>query len=127
MPATSPGRHCPSTVAGPRDDRRAATNRNGAGMTRDKIIGAADAVEVVLSGDTVVTGGFVGIGFPEHLAKALEQRFLANGEPSTLTLIFAAGQGDGRTRGLNHFGHPGMVGRAIGGHWGLVPTLGALA
>jgi len=33
-------------------------------MTRDKIIGAADAVEVILSGDTVVTGGFVGIGFP---------------------------------------------------------------
>ena len=96
-------------------------------MTRDKIIGAADAVEVVLSGDTVVTGGFVGIGFPEHLAKALEQRFIDTGEPADLTLIFAAGQGDGRSRGLNHFGHPGMVGRAIGGHWALVPTLGALA
>ena len=51
-------------------------------MPRNKIIGAADAVEVVMSGDTVVTGGFVGIGFPEHLVKALEQRFLATGEPA---------------------------------------------
>ena len=34
-------------------------------MARDKIVSADEAVEVVLSGDTVVTGGFVGIGFPE--------------------------------------------------------------
>jgi propionate CoA-transferase len=96
-------------------------------VARDKIVSADEAGEVVLSGDTVVTGGFVGIGFPEHLASALEQRFLATGAPADLTLVFAAGQGDGRSRGLNHFGHPGMVRRVIGGHWGLVPSLGQLA
>jgi propionate CoA-transferase len=96
-------------------------------VARDKIVSADEAVEVVLSGDTVVTGGFVGIGFPEHLAAALEHRFLSTGAPTDLTLVFAAGQGDGKTRGLNHFGHPAMVRRAIGGHWGLVPSLGALA
>ena len=96
-------------------------------MARDRIVSAEDAVDVVLSGDTVVTGGFVGIGFPEHLAAALERRFLTTGSPSDLTLVFAAGQGDGRSRGLNHFGHPGMVRRVIGGHWGLVPALGAMA
>ena len=96
-------------------------------MRRDKVITADEAMQVILSGDTIATGGFVGIGFPEHLAVALERRFLDTGEPGRLTLIFAAGQGDGKAKGLNHFGHTGMVERAIGGHWGLAPTLGALA
>jgi propionate CoA-transferase len=93
----------------------------------NKIVSAAEALAAVRSGDTVATGGFVGIGFAEHLAVALEERFLATGEPRNLTLIYAAGQGDGRERGLNHMGHEGMVGRVIGGHWGLVPKLQKLA
>ncbi|HRZ00243.1 MAG TPA: malonate decarboxylase subunit alpha [Burkholderiaceae bacterium] len=102
---------------------------------KGKIVSAAEAVQLIADGDAIATGGFVGIGFAEGIAVALEERYLAGGEgdpqglghPRDLTLIYAAGQGDGRDRGLNHFGHEGMVRRVIGGHWGLVPKLQALA
>src|SRR4051794_41894848 len=92
-------------------------------MRRNKVITADAAAELVLAGDTIATTGFVGTGFPEELAVALERRFLETGEPRDLTLVFAAGQGDGATRGVNHFAHEGMVRRVIGG--GRAPGTGA--
>lgn len=94
---------------------------------KNKVIGARQAVDLVKSGDTLASEGFVGNNFPEYLAIALEKRFLETGSPRDLTLVYVAGQGDGDQKGMNHFAHEGLVKRLIGGHTGLAPKLGEMA
>ena len=48
---------------------------------QSKVVSASEAVSVVENGDMIATGGFVGNGFAEHLAIALENRFVETGEP----------------------------------------------
>jgi propionate CoA-transferase len=97
------------------------------GSSRNKVVTLAQAAALVHSGDTICTSGFVGIGVPDDLLAGIERRFLETGEPKGLTLLFAAGQGDGRERGLNRLGHEGLLRRVVGGHWGLIPKVGRLA
>lgn len=94
---------------------------------RDKLVSLEDAVSIIQDGDTVCTSGFVGIGTPDELLKGLEERYLSTDSPRDLSLVFAAGQGDGKEKGLNRLGHDGLLKRVIGGHWGLIPKVGRLA
>ncbi|SAK98409.1 3-oxoadipate CoA-succinyl transferase subunit alpha [Caballeronia calidae] len=105
-------------------------------VERGKVVSASEAVRLIRSGDTIATSGFVGVGFAEEVAIALEKRFqegreqvMEEGDESIadLTLVYAAGQGDGRNKGLNHLAHEGLIKRVVGGHWGLVPALQKLA
>ena len=94
---------------------------------RDKVVTAAEAVAIIRPGDMIATSGFVGVGTPDAVFVALEQRFLETGLPRDLGLLFAAAPGDGKERGLNRLAHDGLIRRAIGGHWSLVPKLGRMA
>lgn len=96
------------------------------GMKRGKVVSVEDAIRVIRDGDTVAIDGFVGYS-PEELLCALEDRFLKTGEPKNLTLIFAAGIGDSKEKGINRLAHEGLVKRLIAGHWGLIPKMQKLA
>ncbi|HOE80289.1 MAG TPA: acyl CoA:acetate/3-ketoacid CoA transferase [Smithellaceae bacterium] len=97
-----------------------------AGMKRGKIVSLDDAIRVIRDGDTLAIDGFVGYS-PEELLEGLEQRFLKTGEPKNLTLIFAAGIGDSREKGMTRLAHDGLIRRVIAGHLGLAPGLQKLA
>ena len=88
-----------------------------------KIVSGTEAIGKIKDGATVATGGFCGAGFAEDLAIFLEDRFVTSNEPQNLTLLYCAGQGDYQTRGLNHLGYEGLVGKVIGGFFGAAPKL----
>ena len=93
-----------------------------------KILSAHDAVrQYIHDGDTVTFGGFAsGLMHPESILRALEERARDGEGPRGLTAVYAAGQGDSDSRGLNHLGVEGLCRKVIGGHWGLSPKLGRL-
>lgn len=92
-----------------------------------QIITAKDAATWIENGDTVAIDGFVGFGHPEEITLAIEERFKNENRPQALTIVYAAGQGDGKERGMNHLAYEGLVRRVIGGHWNLAPKLGRMA
>ena len=96
-------------------------------MQSVKQMTAQQAADLIQNGDNVILGGFIGAVVPESIEKAIEDKFLATGYPRDLGLIFAAGQGDAKEKANNRLAHEGLVGRAIGGHWGLIPRLQKLA
>jgi acyl CoA:acetate/3-ketoacid CoA transferase len=87
-------------------------------MKKARICTAAEMAEHIQDGATVLlSGSGGGLQEADHLAQAIEQRFLQTGHPAALTLVHALGIGDGQQSGVTRFAHEGMVRRVIGGHW----------
>ena len=59
-----------------------------------KVITAAEAAALIKNGDTVTTSGFVASAIPEALDRAVEERFLATGEPRDITYVYCGSQGN---------------------------------
>lgn len=95
-------------------------------MNKKKVITAEEAALLVKDGDTISTSGFVGSGFPEALAKALEKRFADTNSPKDLTYLYITAQGNRDGRGAEHLAHKGLIRRVIAGHYNLAPALGKL-
>lgn len=94
---------------------------------KSKVVSAAQAIALIHDGDTLVCSGFGVVGVPDELLVALEARFLETAHPRQLHLVFGGGPGDAKEQGINRLTHPGLVASAIGGHWGMVPKLAAMA
>lgn len=95
-------------------------------MRNSKVMSAAEAVAKIQDNSIVGIGGFLGIGSAEEVFQAIEKRFLEEGYPRDLTLVHTGGVGDGGDRGKNVLAHEGLVSRLLGGHFALVPKLGAM-
>lgn len=92
------------------------------------IVSSQQAVEMVKSGMTLAVDGFVGYSVPEELLAALRERFEQNGNPRDLTVVYIAGHGDGKTRGMNRLAAEGLIKRTYSPHMGgLCPAIGQLA
>lgn len=91
-----------------------------------KLVSAEFAANLVEDNMTLGVGGFVGFNVAEEILIALENKYVSKGEPKDLTVFHCAGVGDGKTRGMNHLGHDGLIKRLICGHVGLAPMVGSL-
>jgi propionate CoA-transferase len=78
---------------------------------------AAMANEVFDGAVVVLSGSGGGLQEADHIAEAIEKRFLETGHPRNLTLVHGLGIGDGVKTGISRFAHKGMVKRVVGGHW----------
>jgi propionate CoA-transferase len=80
-------------------------------MNDGKIVSAAEACGLIQSGDTVATGGFVGIGFAEEVAIALEALHLsgAPGGPRTCTWSTPPARATAATAASTTSPIPGLV------------------
>ena len=91
-----------------------------------KVINGEQAAALIKDGATIGFSALLLSGFAEEVAIGIEKRFLEKGHPANLTIVHGSGIGDWKTRGMQHFAHPGLVKRWIGGHTGAAPAMGKM-
>ncbi|WP_186567200.1 acyl CoA:acetate/3-ketoacid CoA transferase [Lawsonibacter celer] len=89
-----------------------------------KIVSMDTALDLIQDNAVIASSGFVMAGTAESILKALGERYEKTGHPKNLTGVFCASQGDGAGLGYDHLAKDGLLGKVIGGHFGLTPALG---
>ena len=82
-------------------------------------ISATQAAALLKDEDFVMLGGNGGSGVSEAILEAWEKRFLVGDGPHRVTLFHITGVGALTEKGICRLAHEGMVGRVIGGNFGL--------
>lgn len=90
---------------------------------KTEFLNAKEAIKIIENNSVIATSGFVGLNIPYELLESLEKQYLETNLPQKLTLIYAAGQGDGKNLSLNLISHEGLLKKVIGGHYNLAPKL----
>lgn len=91
-----------------------------------KLITAENAASLIKDASIIAVCGFAQCAVPEEVLTAIEDRFEKTGKPKDLTVVHTAGIGDGKSTGINHFAHEGLLKRIVAGHYNLAPKVGKL-
>lgn len=83
-----------------------------------KFCTASEAVSLIQSGQTVASTGVIGWLTPDHLLKALADRFDETSEPRDLSFYFPVSTGDAlNIRGMDHVAKEGLIKRIVSGNF----------
>jgi propionate CoA-transferase len=87
------------------------------------VLSAAQAAELVESGDTILIGGSGGgVGTPEQFLEALAARYRETGEPAGITAVHPVGCGDWGQKGMSRLALRGLLKRQVTGSLGNSPA-----
>ena len=88
-----------------------------------KFIKADEVPSLLQDEDIIGIEGFIGSGTAEEVYQAIGEYYEVSQSPKNLTLLYSAGIGDGKDKGMNLLAKEGLLKRVIAGHWGLSPKL----
>ena len=88
-----------------------------------KVMTAAEAVQRVGDGATIVVNASSGLCCPDAILESLGERFREEGHPRALTCVHPIAAGDMfGTKGVDHLAQPGMIATIIGGSYPSGPS-----
>lgn len=89
-----------------------------------KFISAEEAAKIIPDGVTMLVDGFISFCLPDDILGEIENRYVKEGHPRDLSLVNVAGiGGDGKTRGINHFAHVGLLRRLLCSNLSAAPKI----
>lgn len=86
-------------------------------MAIDKRCTAAEAVELIRDGDSIVASGFMWSTVGHELMYALGERFKKEGHPQDISFMQAAGLGNNTDQGVAEMTYEGLIKRYVTGHF----------
>ena len=88
-----------------------------------RILSAAEAASLIKDGATVTVNSSSGLCCPDHMLKAIGERFEREGHPRDLTMLHPIAAGDMYgVKGIDHLARPGLIGKIIAGSYPSGPS-----